>query len=128
MHRKQEALGRIYAAMVGMTRSSGRAIDVLTAAQRAYADAGFATDWEAHHLGGATGYREREYRIYPGIEQRIHDRQAFAWNPTLPGVKAEDTLLVNGDAVEVLTDTGAWPRAKFEMSERSVNVPQILVR
>lgn len=129
MQRRQEALGRIYAAMVGATKAGSPANDVLAEAQRVYAEVGFADAWEAHHLGGATGYREREYRVYPGFDQPIRDRQAFAWNPTLPGIKAEDTLLVNGDMVETLTDTGTWPRAEFEArGGGSVHVPQILVR
>src|SRR5258705_456881 len=35
--------------------------------------------------------------------------QAFAWNPSAPGVKVEDTVVVGRDGVEVLSRDPAWP-------------------
>jgi Xaa-Pro aminopeptidase len=128
MLHRQEELGTIFAAMLGATRIGATSGDVVAAARHAYASSGFAGEWEAHHLGGALGYRERDYKAYPGSDHPILDRQAFAWNPTLPGVKAEDTVLLLGDTLEVLTDTGSWPRAAFEAGGRSVNVPRILIQ
>src|SRR5690606_36491198 len=86
MRTKQAALGKIFAAMLGATRPGAKAGAVIVAAQRAYAGAGHGEAWNAHHLGGAIGYRERDYKAYPESSHAIVDRQAFAWNPTLPGV------------------------------------------
>jgi Xaa-Pro dipeptidase len=125
--RKQQALGSVFAAMLGATRPGAKSGDVVAATQAAYMKAGHADAWEQHHLGGAIGYRERDYKAAPGSTHVILDRQAFAWNPTLPGVKAEDTVLVVGDTLETLTDTGNWPRADFTAGGRTTRVPQILV-
>ena len=36
--------------------------------------------------------------------------QAFAWNPSITGTKTEDTALVDGDRLEVLTAcSSSWP-------------------
>jgi Xaa-Pro dipeptidase len=126
--RKQQALGTVFAAMVAATTPGNTSGAVVEAARKAYAASGHGGLWDAHHLGGAIGYREREYRAFPGSPHRILESQAFAWNPTLPGVKAEDTLLVTRDGVEVLTDTRSWPRAELKTGGRTIRVPQILVR
>ena len=36
-------------------------------------------------------------------------RQAFAWNPTITGTKLEDTVLVLGERLELITSTPDWP-------------------
>jgi Xaa-Pro dipeptidase len=128
LQRKQDALAPVFAAMVAATRIGATSGDVFAAAQQAYSDAGYPDGWQAHHLGGAIGYREREYRAAPGSKQPVLDLQAFAWNPTLPGVKAEDTVLVKGSRIETLTDTGQWPRGRLEAAGRIVPVPLILVK
>jgi Xaa-Pro aminopeptidase len=33
----------------------------------------------------------------------------MAWNPSLPGMKIEDTILRTDDGLEVLTADPAWP-------------------
>jgi Xaa-Pro aminopeptidase len=81
--------------------------------QRAYSDAGHAGEWEHHHQGGSTGYAGREVFATPGDTTVVLDRQAFAWNPSIAGTKSEDTVLVDGGRIEVLTAAGAaWPRVE----------------
>ena len=41
-------------------------------------------------------------------------RQAFAWNPTVTGTKVEDTALVVGDSIEIITSTPGWPTIELE--------------
>ena len=41
-------------------------------------------------------------------------RQAFAWNPTIAGTKVEDTALVIGDSIEIITSTPGWPTIQIE--------------
>lgn len=128
MQERQEALGIVFASMLSATRAGVEAGTVVDAARKAYAASGFAEAWHGHHLGGAIGYKEREYKAFSGGKQLMLDRQAFAWNPTLPGVKAEDTVVLNGDGLELLSDTGDWPRRRIQAGSRTVLVPQILIR
>jgi hypothetical protein len=39
----------------------------------------------------------------------VQDQQAFAWNPSITGTKIEDTALVTGDRIELITTTPDWP-------------------
>lgn len=78
--------------------------DILRTGAEAYAAQGFATDeWTRHHQGGAAGYAGRDPRATPDATDVVQLWQAFAWNPTAPGVKVEDTVLVTPEGIEVLT-------------------------
>ena len=76
----------------------------------AYADAGFSGEADRHHQGGAIGYRSREWIAHPRSREVVTPPQAFAWNPTAPGVKVEDTVIVHADGTaEVITASPDWP-------------------
>ncbi len=82
--------------------------DVFRAGTAAYAVQGFdPEEWTRHHQGGAAGYAGRDPRATLDTTDVVQPWQAFAWNPTAPGVKVEDTVVVTPDGVEVLTDAGA---------------------
>ncbi len=102
--------------------------EVFARGQQAYAENGFAEDeWRNHHQGGATGYAGRTCKGAPGEAfpvlqraraERLAERlgravplsAAFAWNPSAPGVKSEDTFLLHADgSQEILTRTPALP-------------------
>jgi Xaa-Pro aminopeptidase len=77
---------------------------------RAYAAAGFPEEWRRHHQGGITGYQGREVFAVPGESALVPDSCAVAWNPSITGgAKSEDTALVTGDGVEVITRTPQLP-------------------
>lgn len=78
--------------------------DILRIGSAAYAEQGFAPDeWTKHHQGGAAGYAGRDPRATPDATDEVQLWQAFAWNPTAPGVKVEETVLVTPSGLEVLT-------------------------
>jgi len=70
-----------------------------------YADAGYPDEWKLHHQGGLTGYASRELVARPGLKTRIERGQAFAWNPSITGAKAEETFVLTPEGPEVLTVT-----------------------
>ena len=103
--------------------------DVFAECQKAYSAMRFSTtEWHNHHQGGTTGYAGRTCKASPGEpfpildnswEKKVRDitgidvvfGQAFAWNPSAPGVKSEDTFLLMPDgAKEIITRTPALPR------------------
>jgi len=111
---RHQAVCRVDAAMIAATRPGNTLGDVFTAAQRAYADAGFPDEWTCHHQGGPTGYVGREVRAAPGHATPVQLNQAFAWNPSIAGTKSEDTILVKTDGNEVMSATGDWPTGLYE--------------
>ena len=89
----------------------------------AYGRADFDPDeWRRHHQGGAAGYAGRDPRAVPGIADVVQHDQAFAWNPTAPGAKVEDTVLVGSDGIEVLTIDPRWPTVRVAGRERPLEL------
>lgn len=74
-----------------------------------YAEQGHAGAWQEHHQGGPTGYFTRDFIAKPTGEKMLVDGSAYAWNPSLKGVKVEDTVLLLDDKLEVLTEDSSWP-------------------
>ena len=101
---------RVERAYLDATRPGELLSNVLAAGTAAYAGAGFAPDeWRRHHQGGAAGYAGRDPRAVPGMPDVVHERQAFAWNPSAPGAKVEDTVLVESSGMTPLTVDPRWP-------------------
>lgn len=102
--RRQEACEDILRRMrEEATRPGATLAEAFAACQTFYAEAGFPEGWRDHHQGGTTGYASREVVATPGTEEEIKTNQAFAWNPSLPGGKAEETFVLLPDGPEVLT-------------------------
>lgn len=93
-----------------------------------YASVGFKGEWQKHHQGGAIGYNDREYCIYPGIKGTIQENQAFAWNPTITGAKVEDTIIATGNGIEVITVSEDWPTISIMINGKIYQQPDILIR
>ena len=100
--------------------------EVFAAGTGAYAAHGFAADeWTRHHQGGPTGYWGRDPVATPGSTVPVVTGQAFAWNPSAPGVKTEDTVLLGAGRLEVLTADGVWPSTRDRLG---LLRPDVLVR
>ncbi|MCU1346020.1 MAG: peptidase [Acidimicrobiia bacterium] len=93
----------LLAEMQGATRPGRTVGDVVRDVRQWYADAGFPDAWRDHHQGGITGYRSREVVATPDTEVEIAVGQAFAWNPSLPGAKAEETFILTDHGPDVVT-------------------------
>jgi Xaa-Pro aminopeptidase len=83
--------------------------EVFREIQAAYAKAGREVAWSEHHQGGPAGYYTRDVVATPSDNRMLVDGSAYAWNPSLPGVKVEDTILLLNDKLEVLTEDPRWP-------------------
>jgi Xaa-Pro dipeptidase len=102
--RRQEACEGILRRMRGeATREGSTLAQAFEDCRRFYAEAGFPEGWRAHHQGGMTGYASREIIATPETRQEIREGQAFAWNPSLVGAKAEETFVLGQDGPEILT-------------------------
>jgi Xaa-Pro aminopeptidase len=104
--RRIAATGKILAGMRAATRP-GRSLSALFAECRSlYAQAGYPDQWQFHHQGGSTGYASREVIATPDTHDVVKPGQAFAWNPSITGAKAEETFVLTPQGPEVVT-TGA---------------------
>ena len=102
--RRQEACEEVMRRMREEATLPGRTLaQAFEDCRRFYAEAGFPEGWRDHHQGGMTGYASREIIATPGAQQEIRVGQAFAWNPSLQGAKAEETFVLGTDGPEVLT-------------------------
>lgn len=129
LEKKQEQISNIYATILSQMEVGRKVSDIFSEIQKAYKKEGFAQGWLDHHQGGAIGYSGREYKAYAGCDYIVQENQAFAWNPTLKGVKVEDTILVGPDnKITTLTKTKNWPYKKINIAGKNYKVPQILIR
>jgi Xaa-Pro dipeptidase len=101
-HAADAAAGRVLAAMEAASRPGASLGDVVAAAAAAYEAEGFEDEWHNHHQGGTIGYAPRERIATPGDATVLEAGMALAWNPSVPGGKAEATLLVTDDAAETI--------------------------
>ncbi|MBW7885280.1 MAG: aminopeptidase P family protein [Caldilineaceae bacterium] len=124
---KAMATAQIDATFITATRP-GRSLGAVFAdAQEAYAQAGFADEWQLHHQGGPTGYESREVIATPGAKQIVAAGQVYAWNPSITGAKSEDTILVGESGNEVLTTISGWPTWEVTAGSHTLTRPAILV-
>ena len=70
--------------------------------KRFYAEVGFPDEWRLHHQGGMAGYAAREVIANGETSQEIRPGQAFAWNPSITGAKAEETFILTERGPEVI--------------------------
>ena len=117
-------------AAVNLSTLPGRTLgELFFILQRAYADQGFDGEWRCHHQGGPTGYMNRELIAHPGSDVKVRPNQAFAWNPSVPGAKCEDTILCTPEGAEVLTACSEdWPTIVGRFNGQELARAGILVR
>jgi len=82
---------------------------VYRALAEAYDQQGHPTAIQAHHQGGTTGYLAREVVATPATRDRLSANMVLAWNPSLAGVKIEDTFVRHADELENLTFDPKFP-------------------
>lgn len=109
LRRKMEAVARVDATFIAATRPGRTLSEIFERATAAYAETGFADEWQLHHQGGPAGYEAREYVATPGLTDLVSAGQVYAWNPSIAGTKSEDTILVGEDGNEILTSIPGWP-------------------
>ena len=120
----EDAILRVEAAFLEATKPGAQLEEVFAAGTAAYGAEGFGVDeWRRHHQGGPTGYAGRDPRATPSTRDLVQEHHAFAWNPSAPGVKVEDTVIATSDGIEVLTVDHRWPTQRVGSLERPATRP-----
>jgi antitoxin VapB len=126
LQRKQQACAQVDATFIAKTRPGALLSDVFAAAQQAYADTGFGDQWQFHHQGGPAAYEPREFVATPSNGHAVQVGEVYAWNPSIAGVKSEDTIVVGPDQNEVLTTVSGWPMLQVQVDGVAWERPAIL--
>ena len=106
LRRRFEAVREVERAMHEATAPGATLGDVIAATQAAYARVGHPDAWREHHQGGTIAYQGRERVAVPDDPTPIESGMAFAWNPSIAGVKVEDTFILGDDGRRRIVTAG----------------------
>ncbi|HEX8731731.1 MAG TPA: M24 family metallopeptidase [Ktedonobacterales bacterium] len=126
--RADEAAARLDAAIIAATQEGRTLGELYETLRTAYAREDAAAQIERHHQGGTIAYLARETLARPGELTRVAVGQAFAWNPSLPGVKSEDTFILTERGPEIITAMAAWPTRAIPTERGAIARPMPLQR
>jgi antitoxin VapB len=126
LQRKAEACARVDARLILGTQAGRTLSDLFAIARDAYADEGYPEAIDEHHQGGSAGYAAREVIARPDAQTPIAVNQMFAWNPSIRGVKSEDSILLTEDGVEILTAMEGFPTLSISIDGQPIARPAIL--
>ncbi len=120
LRRKLRATVAVEAAALAATRPGVPLAEVFARIQEAWTTAGHPEAWRQHHQGGPCSYSTRDAFAAPDSTERVQAPQAFAWNPSLPGAKSEDTALITDSRIDFLTRSPNWPMIKIIMNGEDI--------
>ncbi len=100
---------RVEAAAFSASKPGATLGDVYRAMVAEYAARGHPGAESKHHQGGPCGYLARDAFATATHAEKLQRHNAAAWNPSLPGAKIEDTILISDAGIEVLTVDDGWP-------------------
>jgi Xaa-Pro dipeptidase len=123
-----KSAAQVNAALLDASRVGATSAELFRVAQGAYAAEGFPGEERFHHQGGPTGYGEREWVATPNGKETVVNNQAFAWNPSIRGGKAEDTVILRDGRIEWLTATPELPVINAEVNGKAYPAAGVLVR
>ena len=124
---KYKKLQEIFVFMQLLMEDGMKGSEYFCKIQELYQRFGYPGEWQRHHQGGPTGYACREEIIRPDSRFIIRKGQAYAWNPTITGVKCEETTYCTDSGIEVFTRTKQWPVRLIETAYGEMDVAEILV-
>jgi antitoxin VapB len=126
LRERTRAVAEVNANLLNRTRTGESGSELYKIAARAYAAIGFPGEERLHHQGGACGYRTRDWVAHPAAGQTVQDRQAFAWNPSIIGTKAEETVILIGEGIQTITSSPGWPRITVRVDGTDYESPDVL--
>jgi Xaa-Pro dipeptidase len=123
-----KSVAQVNAALLDATRVGATSAELFKVAQAAYSAEGFQGEERFHHQGGPTGYGEREWVATPNGKETVVNSQAFAWNPSIRGGKAEDTVILKEGKIEWLTATPELPVINAVANGKTYPAAGVLVK
>ncbi len=125
---RYEAVSYVDTAYIASTVPGASVAKIFAQAVENYKTVGYEGEWMKHHQGGMVGYVPREYRATTESCDSVAKGYAYAWNPSIAGVKSEDTILVSANGPIILTKPDKFPVKEFVYNNMAIKRPAILVR
>lgn len=126
LRRKTEAVAYVFARYLAATTPGTSGAEIYKIAADAYSEKGYGDEINRHHQGGAAGYKSRDWVAHPLSAEIVQINQAFAWNPSITGTKAEETVIVSENEIEYLTVSPRFPQIAVEINGQEFFSPDIL--
>lgn len=123
----ERAAAEIDVRIIAATQPGRTLGDLFAVLKASYAEVGYPAAIEEHHQGGMAGYKSREVLATPGETATVALNQIYAWNPSIRGIKSEDTVLIASQGPAVVTATGDWPTIAISVAGQTIARPGILV-
>jgi antitoxin VapB len=123
---KTEAVAYIFAKLLSKTKNGATGTELYKIAADTYAEKGYGNEINLHHQGGATGYKTRDWVAHPANGEIVQTNQAFAWNPSITGTKAEETAISFENGAEIITTSPGWAQISVSVDGREYLSPGIL--
>ena len=128
IRKRYEAVVKIDATYILNTKAGIPANMILKKGYEVYASEGYEKDFHLHHQGGPLGYPTRDFCTNLQNDTPVAENQAYSWNPTIAGVKAEDTYIIHGVTQEIISYTGTWVYRDVTVEAGTIRRPDILVK
>lgn len=126
LQKKYEANVYIDSVFMANTIPGKPAVEAFKKGIDAYAETGYADEYRLHHQGGSIGYLGRDYKVTFTTTEIIQENQGFTWNPSITGVKSEDTMLATSNGPVLLSKPVSFPTITMDVGGYRFTRPAIL--
>ncbi len=117
---KQDAVNTIEAAFQSYSIPGITLGEIFEKGKIAYAESGYAGEWENHLQGGISGYSPLEFLALENSSVMVKENNIMSWNPTIKGAKSEDPVHITKNGPVQYTIDPGWPVKRIFSREREV--------
>ena len=118
----------VYVLLNSLAKIGTNIREIYSALPGIYKEAGIDKDeWKNHTQGGTMGYLPREAVICENCDYVLRENNVIGWNPSLPGVMAEDVYLLKKAGLEYITRDENWPTQTISVNGLKEIRPAIMV-
>jgi len=102
--------------------------EILRRARRIYAKFDHPHEWVLDYQGSVIGYAPREMPLLPDNPAPLEAGSALNWSPSVGAARSEDTIIIDDDGFEVVTEAREWPMIEVSVKGFTIKRPGILER
>jgi antitoxin VapB len=128
LQRDQEKIETVYVYLNSLATIGTSLKSIYLKLPEIYGSAGLGSEeWKNHTQGGTMGYHPREQTVSAYADYTLRENNVIGWNPSLPGVMAEDVYLLKKEGLEYITYDENFPHRELTANELTQVRPSILV-